>query len=302
MLPGNAHAPLAGLQADDAEIERYAVLLDCLGVGLLVYATDAEVCLSNAQARAILNDGPASFTDETGHPLIEADRPAAVVLRTRHAIQNRILGVNDAGTASRRINANVLPVFAGDGSIRRVLLTLSDISEQHWLEAKLEQLSIRDPLTDAFNRRHTMHLLDEECQRSQRYGTPSTIALIDIDRFREINDTYGRGTGDHLLSRVAHRIREALREIDIVGRYSGGEFLLILPNVHLDAAMVPLERIRAQIENEDFGSAGLSITISGGVTECAGDTSTALTERAQTLLLQAKEAGRNRLCQDVDIF
>lgn len=299
---GNTQAAAPGLQADDAEIERYAALLDCLGVGLLVYATDAEVCLSNAQARAILNDGPASFTDESGHPLSEADRPAAVVLRTRRAIQDRVLGVNDAGTASRWVNANVLPVLAGDGSIRRVLLTLSDISERNWLEAKIEQLSIRDPLTDAFNRHHTLQLLDDECQRSARYGTPSTIALIDIDRFREINDTYGRAAGDRLLGRVAQRIREALREIDIVGRYGGGEFLLILPNVHLDGAMVPLERIRAQIESEDFGSAGLSITVSGGVTECAGDKSTALIERAQTLLGQAKEAGRNRLCQDVDIF
>ena len=107
---------------------------------------------------------------------------------------------------------------------------------------------------------------------------------------------------DRVLSGAVRQIREALRGIDIVGRYGGGEFLLILPNVHLDSAMIPLERIRAQIEAEDFGSPGLSITISGGVTECAGDTSSALIARAHELLLQAKEAGRNQLCQDVEIF
>lgn len=298
----NIHAATLSLQADDAEIGRYGMLLDCLGIGLLAYAADGTICLGNEQARSILNDGPASFTDENGHLLSEDSQPAALVLSTGRTIQKRVLGINDAGAANRWVETSTLPVFSVDGQIRRVLLTLSDISQQHWLEAQLEQLSIRDPLTDAFNRRHTLRLLDEECQRPRRYGTPSTLALINIDRFREANETYGRTTGDHLLCSVAHRIREALRGIDIVGRNDGGEFLLILPNVHLDAAMVPLERIRAQIEHEDFGSPGLSITISGGVTECAGDTSTVLIERARTLLLQAREAGHNRLCQDVDIF
>ena len=293
---------LSSLCADDAEINRYALLLDALGVGLLVYDGDAVICQKNEQARALLNEGLASFTDESGHLLAEENQPVALVLRTGRAIQSRVFGINDAGTPKHWITATVLPVMADDGSIRRVLLTMTDISERHWLEAKLEQLSVRDPLTNAFNRRHALHLLDEECHRSRRYGTPSTIALIDIDRFSEINDTYGRAIGDLVLSNVAHRIREALREIDIVGRYGGGEFLLILPNVHLDEAMIPLERIRAQIEEEDFGKSGLRVTISGGITECAGDTSAALTERAHTLLLQAKEAGRNRLCQDVDIF
>lgn len=302
MTPTEQQSSVPGLHADDAEIERYAALLDCLEVGLLVYAENAEVCLSNAQARAILNDASPSFTDESGLALSDANQPAIAVLRTRRVIQNCIFGVNDGGTASRWVNANALPVLAEDGSIRRVLLTLTDISERHWLEARLEQLSVRDPLTNAFNRRHTLHLLDEECRRSRRYGTPSTIALINIDRFSEINDTYGRAAGDRLLIGIAQRIHEALREIDIVGRYGGGEFLLILPNVHLDGAMIPLERIRAQIEREDFGSAGLSVTVSGGVTECAGDTSVALTERARTLLHQAREAGNNRLCHDVDIF
>ncbi|MFZ4539909.1 GGDEF domain-containing protein [Propionivibrio sp.] len=224
------------------------------------------------------------------------------MLRTRRAIQNRVLGIIDTGAPNHWVEANVLPIIASDGSIRRVLLTMVDVSERHWLEARLEQLSVRDPLTGAFNRRRTLHLLDEECHRSLRYGTPTTIALIDIDRFREFNETYGRATGDRLLTSVAHRIREVLREIDIVGRYGGGEFMLILPNVHLDDAMIPLERIRARIEAENFGSPGRNITISGGITECAGDTATALIERAHALLIQAKEAGRNRLCQDVEIF
>ena len=302
MSISDINAATPNLQADDAEIARYATLLDCLGVALLVYAPDAEVCLSNSQARAMLNDGPALFTDESGIALTEEEQPAAAVLRTRCAIQNRVLGVNDSGAPSRWVNANVLPIRADDGSVRRVLMTMSDVSERRWLEAKLEQLSVRDPLTDAFNRRHTLYLLDEECQRARRYGTPATVALLDIDGFRGINEACGRAMGDRVLSGVALRIREALRGIDIVGRYGGGEFLLILPNVHIDDAMIPLARIRAQIEADNFGSTGQSITISGGVTECAGDTSAALIARAHALLLQAKEAGRNQLCQDTEIF
>lgn len=161
----NIHAATLSLQADDAEIGRYGMLLDCLGIGLLAYAADGTICLGNEQARSILNDGPASFTDENGHLLSEDSQPAALVLSTGRTIQKRVLGINDAGAANRWVETSTLPVFSVDGQIRRVLLTLSDISQQHWLEAQLEQLSIRDPLTDAFNRRHTLRLLDEECQR-----------------------------------------------------------------------------------------------------------------------------------------
>jgi diguanylate cyclase (GGDEF)-like protein len=302
MTPIALSAWPAGLQADDTEIERYAVLLDCLGVALLVYRPDAEVCLSNALARAMLNNGPALFTDESGIALTEENQPAALVLRAGRAIQNRILGVNDAGAPSRWVNANVLPLLNVDGSVRRVLLTMSDVSERRWLDAKLEQLSLRDPLTDTFNRRHTLYLLDEECERARRYGTPTTIALLEVDHLSEINKTSGLAAGDSVLNEVALQICKALRGIDIVGRYGDGEFLLILPNVRIEGAMIPLERIRAQIEAENLGSTGLSVTISGGVTECAGDTSEALIARAQALLLVAKEAGRNHLCQDTEIF
>ena len=291
-----------GLQADDAELARYAMLLDCLGVGLLVYGRDVEVCLSNTSATAMLNNGLAAFTDQSGLAQSEEKRPAALVLRTGVPIQNCIYGINDAGTANRWINANLLPVLSSDGSIRRVLMTMTDISEIHWLEARLEQLSVRDPLTDAFNQRHTLRLLDEECHRSRRYGTPSTIALIDIDGLGRINTTHGRATGDRLLASIASRLRDALREIDVVGYHGNGQFLLILPNVQLDGAMIPLERIRAGIETDDFGNPGLNVTISGGVTECAGDTPIALIERAHDLLLQAKTAGRNWLCQDESLF
>ena len=128
MSISNILATAPGLQADDAEIARYATLLDALGIALLVYAPDAEVCLSNSQACVMLNDGPALFTDESGIVLTEEEQPAALVLRSRSAIQDRVLGVNDAGAPSRWVNANVLPILADDGSVRRVLLTMSDVS------------------------------------------------------------------------------------------------------------------------------------------------------------------------------
>jgi hypothetical protein len=83
MSISNILATAPGLQADDAEIARYATLLDALGIALLVYAPDAEVCLSNSQARVMLNDGPALFTDESGIVLTEEEQPAALVLRSR---------------------------------------------------------------------------------------------------------------------------------------------------------------------------------------------------------------------------
>jgi diguanylate cyclase (GGDEF)-like protein len=193
-------------------------------------------------------------------------------------------------------------VLSDEGAVRRVLVTLTDISEMRFLQSEVEQLSIRDPLTGVFNQPHILHLLENEIHRARRYGTPFTLAQIDIDRFRAFCTEHGQATGDSVLQRMGSLLCESMREIDIAGRIGIDDFLLILPNIALKDAMVGLERLRGLIETLTFTDKFLRVTVSGGMAEYSGENAEAMIERCQSLVMQARESGRNRFCMDTDIL
>ena len=128
------------------------------------------------------------------------------------------------------------------------------------------------------------------------------MAQVDIDHFLHFCEKHGPEPGERVLSGIGKLLTETMREIDIAGRIGDDEFLLVLPNVSLKEAMIGLERLRMLIETQEFVSAGLRITVSGGITEYTGENSETLLERAKSLLIHAREAGRNRFCLDGDIL
>ncbi|HEX8275059.1 MAG TPA: diguanylate cyclase [Longimicrobiaceae bacterium] len=165
---------------------------------------------------------------------------------------------------------------------------------------KLRKLSITDGLTELFNHRHVHELLHEEFERSRRSGEPLAVVMIDLDRFKAVNDTYGHPTGDVILYETARIIRETAREIDMVGRYGGEEFIAILPNTAEDEASTFAERVRAGVEGYVFRDEAneVRMTASSGVASFPGpdsDTPEALLKRADEALYVAKESGRNRV-------
>lgn len=164
-------------------------------------------------------------------------------------------------------------------------------------ETDLQQLATRDALTGSLNRGTIEQHLDAAWQQARRTGTPLSLVLLDIDHFKTINDTYGHHLGDVVLQRVVALVNHQLRSTDVVGRYGGEEFVLVLPNTALDHAHTVAERIRNQIAHERFvvEGASLSCTISGGVaTAYAHDrTYAALMQRADSALYTAKHGGRN---------
>jgi len=200
------------------------------------------------------------------------------------------------------LSVNALPVFSENGSIRRVLLTLIDINAERNLHSEVKQLSILDPLTGVFNQRYVMHLLENEIHRARRYGTPFTLAQLDVDRYFPLCAKHGQPSGDSVLAGIGKLLGKSLRGIDIAGRIGEDEFLLVMPNVSLKDAMIGLERLRVLIEAHEFASDGLKVTISGGITEYTGENSSALIERSKSLLINARDAGRNRFCLDSDII
>jgi diguanylate cyclase (GGDEF)-like protein len=159
----------------------------------------------------------------------------------------------------------------------------------------LEILSVTDRLTGLANRRKIESVLQSELLRARRYGKDFSVILLDIDRFKNINDTYGHTTGDEVLKQTAGLLGSNARETDLVGRWGGEEFLVVCPETSLSVVAALAERYRIEFERFPFIQAG-RVTCSFGVTACQpGDTLQSLIQRADAALYRAKEGGRNRV-------
>ncbi|ATB70018.1 putative diguanylate-cyclase [Sulfurospirillum diekertiae] len=160
---------------------------------------------------------------------------------------------------------------------------------------ELEALSTTDQLTSLANRRKLEECLNQKLKEANR-GVHFSIIMLDIDRFKTINDTYGHEIGDHVLLHLSHTMYHAMRVSDIVGRWGGEEFLLILPETSLQGAIVLAEGLCAKIAELHFEHYPQSVTISLGVaTYHEDDTSNTILNRADTALYKAKNSGRNRV-------
>jgi diguanylate cyclase (GGDEF)-like protein len=163
---------------------------------------------------------------------------------------------------------------------------------------RIEELAELDELTGSFNRRCIMRMLDDVIARAHRSQTPCSIALIDLDWFKRINDAYGHPTGDEVLRTFAITVFANIRSFDRFGRYGGEEFLLVLPDTPDDSAANILDRLRVIIAGLDWSafSPDMRVTISAGVATLRPDeTEASLLVRADNALYAAKARGRNRI-------
>ncbi|MES2581253.1 MAG: GGDEF domain-containing protein [Pseudomonadota bacterium] len=160
---------------------------------------------------------------------------------------------------------------------------------------ELERLSVTDRLTGLFNRLRLDHVLADELHRSQRYTSCFSLVLLDIDHFKSVNDTHGHAVGDAVLVEVARRLGEGTREIDVVGRWGGEEFLVICPDTNFDGAMATAEKLRALIASQAFAVVGTKTSSFGVASFRNGDTVSAIMARADAALYRSKAHGRNRV-------
>jgi diguanylate cyclase (GGDEF)-like protein/PAS domain S-box-containing protein len=173
------------------------------------------------------------------------------------------------------------------------------IALQQETEARLLELTIRDSLTGLFNRSHFFELAQVEFDRADRYMNDLSVIMIDVDHFKHINDHYGHLNGDLVLETVARLARESLRNIDIIGRYGGDEFVALLPQTTIKGAFQAAERLRVRIVETPIPAQDqiINVTASLGVAlydvQCA--TLEQLFDRADQMLYQSKSSGRNRV-------
>ncbi len=165
------------------------------------------------------------------------------------------------------------------------------------------ELAVRDPLTGLYNRLAYDERISQEFARAKRYKLPLSLAVLDIDRFKRINDSYGHKAGDKALKIIAERVRKNLRETDFLARYGGEEFAIIMPETGLGDALVAVEKLRKDVSQSQFHyqGTGVAITVSVGLAEMqADDNPESLFQRADRALYTAKENGRDRTCAASD--
>lgn len=202
--------------------------------------------------------------------------------------------------ASQRINTAARRAF--------ILLTQSEqtnqrleqeITRSRELEAELQRQALTDPLTGLANRRHYEMLFKREHERCRRHGASLTLGMIDLDHFKRINDNYGHDFGDQVLKFVAELMQQPLRQCDILGRFGGEEFILILPDTTLEQAQAIAERMRQTLETNGLLRDGelIKVTATFALTQVrAEDTDIQeCTKRADEALYEGKRAGRNRV-------
>ncbi len=193
------------------------------------------------------------------------------------------------------------PVVTGD-RLEGAVLAFHDISEQkkyqeslHKINALLEMQASTDGLTGICNRMKFSKLLKVEIARATRYGSAMSILMFDIDKFKDVNDTYGHQSGDKVLIEMARIINSNLRSTDIVARWGGEEFIIIAPGCGLEQGRQLADVLRLKLEQTTF-SVPRKVTASFGVAVFrADDTEISLTNRADGALYRAKEKGRNRV-------
>ncbi|MFO7788556.1 MAG: diguanylate cyclase [Halospina sp.] len=204
-------------------------------------------------------------------------------------------------TALIDVNGREIPVsqvivahYDDQGELSQMSTIMRDIRRNKELEAELAHKASHDPLTGVYNRQQYDLLMEQEMERAQRYAAPFSLIMLDIDHFKMINDSFGHDTGDEVLVALTGVVKGRLRTSDILARWGGEEFMVLLPETTEAEAAEVAEALRTIVAKTDFPCPG-RITVSAGVTGYrSGESQSALTKRLDDALYQAKESGRNQ--------
>lgn len=210
-------------------------------------------------------------------------------LTSRGSIDDKLLGLQIGGS----------DFLTKGGDERELLLRIKNLLRSKNLYDEMVKLSVIDSLTHVYNRRYFQHRLLDEFARSRRYNREFCCIIIDIDHFKEINDTLGHLAGDIVLKKIAGFLRRNLRAADVLCRYGGDEFGVLLPETNIEGAYITAERIRKLVEKTDLGQPErpMIITLSCGISSLIEGSAMGMDElvtQADVALYKAKREGRNQ--------
>ncbi len=239
--------------------------------------------------------------------VIKQNEKFGILLEVGHESLRQMDNIDEIGNLKEALIREVTRLREGHQELTRKLESANRYlqiieSEGQYLNDELTRvhiLSLTDELTDLPNRRAFMRRLEDEVARVQRYGSPLTLALVDMDGFKKINDTYGHAAGDEVLRNFAHNILSIFRHHDMVARYGGEEFAVILPNTDQHGALRALQKVQKRNAESPYhfnGETRPMPTFSAGIALYRpGETPSSLIERADKALYKAKRLGRNRI-------
>lgn len=189
----------------------------------------------------------------------------------------------------------ITPIMDSDGEIQNFVSTSEDITERIKMEEKLKQLATIDSLTGIYNRHRTNENIDLELSKASRYGDIFSLAMMDIDHFKSVNDTYGHDVGDSVLQELSSLISNLIRTTDSFGRWGGEEFMLLLPHTNKEQSLILTQKLINVVASHQFKHIE-QITISVGVTlYTKDDEKPTILKRVDEALYEAKKSGRNRI-------
>jgi diguanylate cyclase (GGDEF)-like protein len=239
--------------------------------------------------------------------VIKQNEKFGVLLEVEHESLRQTDSMEELEALKGALISEVGRLREGHNALARKLDTASKYlhiigTEGQYLNDELTRvhiLSLTDELTDLPNRRAFLRRLEDEVARVQRYGYPLSLALIDMDSFKSVNDRYGHGAGDEVLRNFASNVLSIFRHHDMVARYGGEEFAVLLPNTDRNGALRALEKVRKRTSESSYQFGGKTMampTFSAGISLYRpGETPGSLIERADKALYQAKRLGRNRI-------
>lgn len=292
-------------------------LIENMSDGVIVLDVQGRIVDINPAMESFLDASPASFigknvsealniwNESTEHLLTGLDT------RTEMRLPNK---------TSRYLDLRVTPLYDDDQNLSGRLIIFRDVTDRKevekdlrhamdrlqtqlieigLLQSQLREQAIRDALTNIFNRRYMEETLERELARAEREVYPLCIVMMDIDHFKDVNDTYGHEAGDTVLKKLAGMLTKQSRQGDFVCRYGGEEFVLVMPNISMDVATGRANSLLRSISSlfVPFGRFNLNITVSMGVSffPVHGETKEDLLRTADKALYEAKRAGRNRI-------
>ncbi|WCE28816.1 sensor domain-containing diguanylate cyclase [Vibrio sp. SCSIO 43137] len=300
-------SPKAETGAISADYQRLKSFVDSSLAGVLILDSKQKVILMNPTA--------CQMFQLSGENLSDLTLDALLPKRFRSIHSDHVKTFGSSSKQAKRMNRlNIVTGLKQDGrefplevSISKIFVAgqteycalLRDISDDMPLLKELVKEASEDYLTGLSNRKTFEHRLLLETHRSTRHSLPLSVAVIDLDHFKTVNDTLGHNVGDTVLRQMAELLRENIRDIDLVSRWGGDEFVALLVDTDLIGISIWAERVRNRVENHTFGDKEnpIRLTISIGISCTEGDKTRAesLFEHADNCLFEAKQGGRNQV-------
>jgi diguanylate cyclase (GGDEF)-like protein/PAS domain S-box-containing protein len=291
--------------------QQFKLITDVVGEGIFLVDSKGQIIFSNPEANRLLgydfDEMKGLFIQEVVHKQqLDGtsykldDNPLYIAITLGDAYSEEGAFTCKSGFLMA-VMITCRPVFKDD-VMDGAVIAFRDITEQkkylqslETINKLLETQATTDALTGIYNRIKFNTSLTMEMARSERYQSPLSLILFDIDHFKNVNDTYGHSAGDNVLKRLAKRIQASIRETDIFARWGGEEFVILAPGLFIMEAVQLAEKLRRNIE-ELYFIKPQKITLSFGVAAFKkGDSSTVLINRADEALYRAKENGRNQV-------